>query len=310
MPQNEEAVLALIQPLPHKHNYSVFANLKMLLSLCGDDITSLETNMLLHKAAKGADFEDTYTARVNTAYVVEFPSVFGRKSTSGDTTKMIWNQGFKSHAAYAGGMKSGGKTTTERKLRKVVDMVRSQINRRLPARKYPMQHSIASAMLDLSSLACFDFLDAISKFHLMMVSSGLSPVLAWASTQEFMARIFEEIEYVSSDAGEEDMDVGFIWTSMLVCNKVSEFQRFRWGEHPAICSMLMFSVLERLREERSTPEDAAAAKALEECRKNHEAIEDLIEKQKQDHEKAADALNQVKQLKESVKGRKEEKKGG
>jgi hypothetical protein len=173
-----------------------------------------------------------------------------------------------------------------------------------------MQHSIASAMLDLSSLACFDFLDAISKFHLMMVSTGLSPVSAWASTQEFMARIFEEIEYVSSDAGEEDMDAGFIWTSMLVCNKVSEFQRFRWGEHPAICSMLMFSVLERLGEERSTPEDAAAAEALEECRKNHEAIEDLIEKQKQDHEKAADALNQVKQLKESVKGRKEEKKGG
>lgn len=66
--------------------------------------------------------------------------------------------------------------------------------------------------------------------------------------------------------------------------------------------MLMFSVLERLWEERNTPEDAAAAEALEQCRKNHEAIEDLVEKkQKQDHEKAADALNQVKQLKDVVK---------
>lgn len=198
-------------------------------------------------------------------------------------------------------MKSGGKTATERKLRKVVDMFRNQINRRLPARKFPMQNSIASAMLDQSSLACFDFLDAISKFYAMMVSAVLSPTSAWFSTTEFMSRVFEEIEYVSTDAGEEDMDAGFIWTSMLICNKVAEFQRFRWSEHPSICSMLMFSVLERMGEERVTPEDSAAADALEQCRVNHEAILKLIEKQKADHDKAADALNQVKQLKESAK---------
>ena len=148
----------MIQPLPGKNNYSVYTSMKTLLSLCGDAIVSLEDNMLLHKAAKSADFEDTFTARVNTSHVVEFPSVFGHKSTSGDSTKMIWNQGYKSHAAFAGGMKSGGKTSTERKLRKVVEMVRSQINRRIPARKFPMQHAVASAMLDRSSLACFDFL--------------------------------------------------------------------------------------------------------------------------------------------------------
>lgn len=111
--QNEEGVLAFIQPLPHKPNYSVFTNMKILLSLCGDDITSLETNMLLHKAAKGADFEDTFTARVNTAHVVIFPLVFGHTATTGDSTKMVWNYGFKLHTAYAGGLKSGGKTTTE-----------------------------------------------------------------------------------------------------------------------------------------------------------------------------------------------------
>jgi hypothetical protein len=299
--QNEESVLAMIQPLSHKNNYAVFSNLKMLLSLCGDDVVSLEGNMLLHKAAKGADFEDTFTARVNTSHVVEFPAVFGRKSTSGDTSKMVWNQGFKSHAAFAGGMKSGGKTGTERKLRKVVDMFRNQINRRLPPRKFPMQNAIASAMLDQASLACFDFLDAISKFYAMMVSTGLSPTSAWTSTTEFMTRVFEEIEYVSTDAGEEDMDAGFIWTSMLICNKVTEFQRFRWSEHPSICSMLMFSVLERMGEERVTPEDSAAAAALEQCRANHAAIQELVEKQKADHEKAADAINQVKQLKDSVK---------
>jgi hypothetical protein len=66
--------------------------------------------------------------RVNTSHVVKFLSVFGHKLTSGDSTKMIWNQGYKSHAAYADGMKSGGKTSTERRLRKVVEMVRSQIN--------------------------------------------------------------------------------------------------------------------------------------------------------------------------------------
>jgi hypothetical protein len=55
--QNEKSVLAMIQPLSHKNNYAVFCNLNMLLSLCGNDAVSLEGNMLLHKAAKGADFE-------------------------------------------------------------------------------------------------------------------------------------------------------------------------------------------------------------------------------------------------------------
>eukprot|EP00956_Cyclotella_meneghiniana_P031043 scaffold80403_cov22-Cyclotella_meneghiniana.AAC.3 len=96
------------------------------------------------------------------------------------------------------------------------------------------------------------------------------------------------------------MDAGLIWASMQITNKVLEFQRYRWSEHPCICSMLMYSVLERLGEERVAPEDAAAAEALEQCRINHVAIEELLEKQKLDHEKAADALNQVKQLKKDA----------
>jgi hypothetical protein len=129
-----------------------------------------------------------------------------------------------------------------------------------------MQHAVASAMLDMSSLACFDFLDAIGKFYAMMVSTGLS-----------LVRVFEEIQYVSADAGEEDMDAGYIWTSMLICKKVAEFQSFRWREHPSLCSMLMCLVLERLGEEHITPEDTAAAEALEQCHCNHEEILELAE---------------------------------
>jgi hypothetical protein len=242
---------------------------------------------------------------VNTAYVVPFPSVFGRKSTTGDSVKMVWTSPFKSHAAFAGGMKNGGKTVTERQIRKVVEMCRGQIRRKFPARKYPMQNAVACAMLETAAFAAFDFLDAISNFYFIMTSTGLSPSAAWSNTQDMMLRIFEELEVVSSECGEEDADAGLIWSSMQIANKVVEFQRFRWSEHPCICSMLMFSVLERLGEDRVAPEDSAAADALEECRKNHEAIEDLLDKQKKDHEKAAEALNQVKQLKESIKGKKD-----
>jgi hypothetical protein len=159
----------MIQPLPGKNNYSVYTSMKTLLSLCRDTIASLQDNMLLHKAAKSADFEDTFTAHVSTSHVVEFPSVFGHKLTSGDSTRMIWNQGYKSHAACDGGMKSGGKTSNECKLCKVAVMVQSQINCRIPAHKFPMQHAVASAMLDMSSLACFDSW-MIGKFYVMMVS--------------------------------------------------------------------------------------------------------------------------------------------
>eukprot|EP00956_Cyclotella_meneghiniana_P029272 scaffold70321_cov60-Cyclotella_meneghiniana.AAC.1 len=304
--QNEEAVLAMIQPLSSKNNYGVFLNMKILFSLCADDITSLSENLLLHKATKGANFEDTYIARVNTAAVVSFPAALGRKTNNGDSFKTIWNDGFKSYPAFTGGMKYGGKTLTERKLRKVVEMCRSQIARRLPPRQYSMQNSVATSMLDTAALSCFDFLDAMTKFYNTMTSTGLSPVAAWVATQDFSLRVFEELEFVSGDAGEEDMDAGLIWASMQITNKVLEFQRYRWSEHPCICSMLMYSVLERLGEDRDVPEDAAAAEALEQCRLNHIAIEELLEKQRLDHEKAADALNQVKQLKKDVAAKKKE----
>jgi hypothetical protein len=62
--------------------------MKVLFSLCGDTITTLEQNMLLHKATNGADFEDTYAARINTTFVVRLPSVFAHMSSSGDSSKV------------------------------------------------------------------------------------------------------------------------------------------------------------------------------------------------------------------------------
>lgn len=306
--QNEEAVLAMIQPLPGKNAYAVFTNMKTLFGLCGDAVTSLSENMLLHKATKSADFDDTYSARANTAAVVPFPPVFGRKSTSGDSNKMIWNSGWKSHAAFAGGMKNGGKATLERQIRKAVELCRGQIRRKLPPHQFQMQNAIANGMLDQASLACFDFLDGVSNFYHIMASTGLSPAAAWLTTLDMLMRVFEELEAVASEGGEEDVDAGLIWSSMQIAIKVSEFQRFRWTEHPCICAMLMFSVLERLGEVSDHPEDSAAAEALEQCRRNHEEIMELVERQKKDHEKAAEAVNQVKQLRDIVKNGKKEPK--
>lgn len=303
--QSEEAVLAMIQVLPGKNNYGGFLNMKTLFGLCGDAVTSLNENMLLHKATKSADFEDTYSARVNTASVVAFPAVFGRRSTTGDSNKLIWNTGFKSHAAFAGGMKNGGKSTTERQIRKAVELCRGQIRRKFPPHQYPMQNAIATGMLDEASLACFDFLDSISNFYHIMTSTGLSPAAAWITSLDMVLRVFDELEVAASESGEEDVDAGLIWSSMQIANKVSEFQRFRWNEHPCICAMLMFSVLERLGETQLHPEDSEAKEALEQCRKNHEEIVDLMERQKKDHEKAAEALYQVKQLRDQSKAKKE-----
>ena len=56
---SEDCVLSMTSNLPGKINYVAFVNMKILFALCGDSVTSLTENMLLHKATKGADFEDT-----------------------------------------------------------------------------------------------------------------------------------------------------------------------------------------------------------------------------------------------------------
>ena len=304
--QNEDGVLAFTQTLNGKNTYVTFPSMKDFFSLCGDPVSSLSENMVLHKATKGADFEDTFTARVNTAHVVNLPPVFARKSTTGDVFKIIWTPAFKSYSSFSGGMKNGGRTSVERQLRKVQEMYRGQIRRRLPPNTYPQQHAVATAMADKAFLAAFDFLDAVSKFYFTMLSAGLPDTTAWANTQEMILRVHEEFEMASCEAAEEDVDAGFIWSSMMISNKVEEFQRFRWGEHPSICSMLMFSILERLGDYQVPSEDTMAAEAMEKCKANDQALQDLLEKVKRDHDIAANAVNQVKQLKEALAKEKKE----
>ena len=304
--QNEDSVLTFIQTLPGKNSYVTFPSMKDFFSLCGDPVSSLSENMVLHKATKGAEFEDTFTARVNTAHVVWLPSVFARKSTTGDAFKTIWAPAFKSYSSFSGGMKNGGRTSVERQLRKVQEMYRGQIRRRLPPNLYPQQHAVATAMADKAFLAAFDFLDATSKFYFTMLSAGLPDSTAWSNTQEMILRVHEEFEMASCEAAEEDVDAGFIWSSMMISNKVEEFQRFRWGEHPSICSMLMFSILERLGDYQVPSEDTMAAEAMEKCKANDQALQDLLEKVKKDHDVAANAVNQVKQLKEALAKEKKE----
>ncbi len=80
---------------------------------------------------------------------------------------------------------------------------------------------------------------------------------------------------VSNEAGEEDMDAGYIWASMCITKKVEEFQHYHWGKHPCICAMLMFSVLQRLGNHGTISDDSAITDALEQVRLNTEAMTEL-----------------------------------
>jgi hypothetical protein len=88
-------------------------------------------------------------------------------------------------------------------------------------------------MLDNAFLACFEFLDAIAHFYFTMLDTSLTESVAWTNTQEFISRVFKELEMISNESGEEYLDAGFIWSSMCIANKVVECQCFRWSEHPA-----------------------------------------------------------------------------
>jgi hypothetical protein len=84
--------------------------------------------MLLHKATKGADFEDTFSACVNMGYAVAIPSVFAQKSATGNVLNTVWQSGFKNYAAFTRSIKTGGRVATECQLQKVKDMVAANIH--------------------------------------------------------------------------------------------------------------------------------------------------------------------------------------
>jgi hypothetical protein len=141
-----------------------------------------------------------------------------------------------------------------------------------------MQYAIATDMLERVFLAAFDFLDHITKFYFMMFETGLSESVAWENTQEFITRVFDELEMVSNEAGKEDMDAGYIWAIMCITKKVEEFQHYHWGEHPCICAMLMFSVLQRLGNHVTISDDSAITDTLEQVRLNAEVMTELSTK--------------------------------
>ena len=165
-------------------------------------------------------------------------------------------------------------------------------------------------MLDNAFLACFEFLDAIAHFYFTMLDTSLTESVAWTNTQEFISRVFKELEMISNESGEEYLDAGFIWSSMCIANKVVECQCFRWSEHPVIIPMLMHFVLERLGQHwTQSDESAVVSKALEKLQITNELLEDLMKTQKKDHETAANTLNQIQQLKKSLKASKKESDG-
>jgi protein-arginine kinase activator protein McsA len=81
-------------------------------------------------------------------------------------------------------------------------------------------------------------------------------------------------------------------------------------QHPVIIPMLMHFVLERLGQHwTQSDESAVVSKALEKLQITNELLEDLMKTQKKDHETAANTLNQIQQLKKSLKASKKESDG-
>ena len=120
-------------------------------------------------------------------------------------------------------------------------------------------------------------------------------------TQDFIVRVFEEVDIIRSEIGEEDIDAGKVWAEMSALGKWQEYSDTRFVEHPSVSAMLIHSLLETKGAEEFKTLEAIANDAFEKATESLDQIKDTAERAKKSHEEAANALNQVNQLKESVK---------
>ena len=91
---------------------------------------------------------------------------------------------------------------------------------------------------------------------------------------------------------------------MGVCNRVAEFSDANWLEHPSTCSMLVYTMMERLAawgagdDGDALVESAAtaASEAKDLALSVKKELDSLSKKYKEEHQKVANLDNRLKQL--------------
>ena len=299
--RSEYDVLALIEPLNFQHRYQVFADVNAMFFLAEGGVSTFSEAMTASKAIKGADFPNMFVAKMNTSHIIAFPPIMGTKGKSGDESALTWTSGWRSHAAYTGGSKEGAKAHLKRELVRSKAGMTRQISALLPIKKFPTQNAVALSMLDLSCSLLTELLDAVSTFYESLVEAGVSEPKAWGYSQDFVTRIFRDVDLTRAGLGEEDVESGMIWASMTSLMKFNEFSRSRFVEHPAVAAMLLHSLLELKAGDESKELEAAAKKALEKASASIAEIEKITKQVHGSHTEATNALNQIKQVKEKLK---------
>ena len=92
-----------------------------------------------------------------------------------------------------------------------------------------------------------------------------------------------------------------IWSSMMTLLKCEEYSHYRFVEHPAVGSMLVHSLLELKATDDSKELEAAAKEALSKASASIKEIEKVAKQVTASHNEATSALNQIKQMKETLK---------
>lgn len=272
-----------------------------------------EKSMAAKKASASAGFPNELSARISASHNYAIPPTIAKYVSEGDEAdKITWCKTFSSYQSFTGTRQSktggGGKEKLVKELGRVRRSYKQNAARMIDRTTYPVAYEVSIGMIDMAIEQSLDFLSAINTFYEDLVSCKIEEDMAWKYIQDFILRFFENLRLLKTDLGEEDASSANVWGAMGVCNRVAEFSDANWLEHPSTCSMLVYTMMERLAawgagdDGDALVESAAtaASEAKDLALSVKKELDSLSKKYKEEHQKVANLDNRLKQLGKGV----------
>ena len=161
------------------------------------------------------------------------------------------------------------------------------------------------SVLELGSQYIDELLEAVETVMQRLQAAGISEGKAYSQCLDFILKVFDVLHLVRGEMGEEDEDASMVLSVFSVLRKLRELSEMHFVEHPAVVSMLIQSLLEIQGGQESKSLEGTAKEALNKATEAISKIEATAETAKKSHDAAADALNQLNQLKKKINAKKD-----
>ena len=222
-------------------SFGLFLDFTAMLHNLDPGTVTIKDTLGEEKAIRDARYNTRLEARVATSYVTSFPDLFGPTGTGGEFGKTLTGYDMWRNPSTGHGIAH----TIESKVQEDVLAISNEIDNRLA--DGPLK-TLAMGMVTKTEQYIYSFLKFVDDFYQEMnAASSLSSQEAWDVTKQAIGEVLTDIRTARNKVKteRETNRIMHVWGAMLGLERVLEYHKRSWRNHPNLAGLQMRFVLKR-----------------------------------------------------------------